>query len=205
MGLVSGLFLVHWLTLAAFSMAGTIVYVLVSRWDWLLAPKWFALLAAFQLAYLAGAAIRVSWSDAGSRETGLAADEGQAFHGERILIVEDEPLVAAHLAEEVEAASGRPLGPAGSVAEALAIIAGGTVDAAVLDVRLADGNVTAVALELMERNVPFVVLTGVQPPPEIAGRRPEVPIFRKPVPLASPIRSLTEQVNRAGKPRKKGA
>lgn len=76
------------------------------------------------------------------------------------------------------------------------------MDAAVLDIKLVDGEVTPVALELIRRKVPFVILTGVRTPREITERRPAVPIFRKPIPASSPIRSLAEQIRRAGKPRK---
>lgn len=200
-GFVSGLALLHWLTLAAVSLAGTIVFVLASPWDWLLLPKWFGLLTIYQLAYLTGAALQV-WLAGRSQSEISTPVRSQDLQGERILIVEDEPLVAAVLAEEIEAASGQPVGPATSVAEALRIIEAEDVDAAVLDIKLVDGEVTPVALELIRRKVPFVILTGVRTPREITERRPAVPIFRKPIPASSPIRSLAEQIRRAGKPRK---
>ncbi len=203
-GLVCGLFLLHWLSLAVLSLAGSVIFVLASPWHWLLLPKWFGLLTVFQLAYLGGAAIRLWMGEVRRSELeSSAAAPAQNLQGERILIVEDEPLVAADLAQEVKTASGHPIGPAASVAEALRIIEGEVVDAAVLDVKPTDGEVTPVALKVMDRNVPFAILTGEQTPRDTTARRPRVTIFRKPVPTSSTLRSLTEQIHRLGRRRKR--
>jgi DNA-binding response OmpR family regulator len=53
-----------------------------------------------------------------------------------IFIAEDEPYIALDLALAVEDADGLVVGPAASVEEALALLAAGPVDRAILDVNL---------------------------------------------------------------------
>jgi CheY-like chemotaxis protein len=202
-GLVLGLMLAHWLTLAGLSFIGSLAFAIVSPWDWLLVPTWFGLLAVFQLAYLGGTVARIRWSkaDESQADAFVVMAESEVFHGEGILIVEDQPAVAAHLVQEIEAAHGHAVGPAASVADALAFIEAGGVDGAVLDVNLADGEARTVAIELMHRDLPFVIITGVRTPPDVTARQAEASVLGKPAP-SSPIRSLSEKIYRAAKKRK---
>ena len=64
--------------------------------------------------------------------------------GIRVLIIEDEALIAATLAEAVLDAEGEVVGIASSVGEARRMIKQLTFDVAVLDLHLCDGEVTAV-------------------------------------------------------------
>ena len=78
-----------------------------------------------------------------------------------ILIVEDEPLIAMMLEDFLEVLERGVAGVADTCATALATIAGGGVDAAILDVNLRGGEKsTAVAEALAERGVPFIFATG---------------------------------------------
>jgi DNA-binding response OmpR family regulator len=97
------------------------------------------------------------------------------------LIVEDEPFVALDLALAVEDAGSIPVGPAGSVREALALLASGEVAAAILDVNLSDGDVFPVLQVLIDRGVPVIVQTGVAVPPELRSRFPGLTVLAKPV------------------------
>ena len=72
-GFVCGLLLLHWLALAFICAGASIVYFLVSPWDWLLIPKWFGLLTVLQSAYLAGLVTKVLADDARARERGHPA------------------------------------------------------------------------------------------------------------------------------------
>lgn len=78
----------------------------------------------------------------------------------RILLVEDEPLVAMAIEDSLETQNVGVVGPAGTVAEALALIAEGGIDAALLDVTLRGERVDPVADALSARNIPFVFTTG---------------------------------------------
>jgi CheY-like chemotaxis protein len=101
--------------------------------------------------------------------------------GSRILIVEDEPIVAFDLQELVHGAGGIPLEPVHTNRAALSLLEHETADLAILDVLLADGDVSPTALELMARGVPFVVCTGGTLPRVLRLCRPDVPLVRKPI------------------------
>jgi CheY-like chemotaxis protein len=85
----------------------------------------------------------------------------------RVLIVEDEMLVAMELAEMVSDAGYEPVGPVSSVPMALKVVADEPLDAAVLDYRL-DGETTVAVWEALEgKRVPFAIasaFTGDQLP-----------------------------------------
>ncbi len=78
----------------------------------------------------------------------------------RILIVEDEPIVAMMLEDMLENLGAIVVGPASSVIEANALIARGLPDAAVLDLNLGGERSHAVARQLRDKGVPFVFATG---------------------------------------------
>jgi DNA-binding NtrC family response regulator len=81
--------------------------------------------------------------------------------GKRILIVEDEFLVAEDLRRMIEQAGAVPVGPT-LTERAGRILAGREkIDAAVLDVHLSsDATSQGVALALKRRRVPFIIITG---------------------------------------------
>lgn len=83
-----------------------------------------------------------------------------SLKGKCFLVVEDEPLVALDLVAGLEGAGAQIAGPAGAVAEALDIIARVPLDAALLDGNLYGQPVDAVAAALVQRNVPFIFVTG---------------------------------------------
>ncbi len=98
----------------------------------------------------------------------------------RILIVEDEALLALDLAQRLEKAGFRIIGPTASVAGALSLIEREGCDAAVLDVHLGRETSEGVAERLRQRGTPFVTVTGYsdeQRPACYAGSR----LFPKPV------------------------
>ena len=115
--------------------------------------------------------------------------------GQRILIAEDEPFIAMDLASGVEEARGHVVGPAASVSEALALLAVNEVSGAILDVNLADRDVTPVALMLIEKKVPIVFHTGVGIPPELAMGHPNLVVCIKPTSLEGLIAHLKRQLN----------
>jgi CheY-like chemotaxis protein len=81
--------------------------------------------------------------------------------GRRILVVEDESLVAMLLETILEDLGCETVGPVSSVAEALEVIAGDDrLDGGLLDVNVAGVEIFPVAAELEARGVPFVFSTG---------------------------------------------
>lgn len=85
----------------------------------------------------------------------------QAFAGRRVLIVEDESLVAMLLETILEDMGCVPVGPAATVDEGLQLVGGGDpLDAALLDVNVAGRQVFPIAEALKTAGVPFVFSTG---------------------------------------------
>jgi CheY-like chemotaxis protein len=80
--------------------------------------------------------------------------------GRKILIVEDELIIAWALQAIVESLLGAVLGPVSSIDAALALLRNTTPDAALLDVNLHGVTVLPVAQECQQRKIPFVVVTG---------------------------------------------
>ena len=78
----------------------------------------------------------------------------------RILVVEDEFLVADHIATTLEDLGYVVVGPVATVADALAIIASEPIDGALLDANLDGTSSAPIADMLNARDVPFVVCTG---------------------------------------------
>jgi DNA-binding response OmpR family regulator len=102
------------------------------------------------------------------------------LNGIRVLIVEDEPLVAATLSDVVEDAEGEVVGVARSVSEARQMIRRLSFDTAVLDLNLSDGAVTPVLEALQARRSPTVVYSGGDLPARVRERHPELVTLRKP-------------------------
>lgn len=79
----------------------------------------------------------------------------------RVLLVEDEPLVAMFAADALERAGCEVVGPAATVAEALRLLDAGGADAALVDLRLGRGESgLPVAEALAARDIPFAFASG---------------------------------------------
>ncbi|MEW9856205.1 response regulator [Novosphingobium sp. M1R2S20] len=99
--------------------------------------------------------------------------------GLRVLVVEDEPLLAMELMVELEEAGAHPLGPAASCDHALDLIRDECPDLALLDGNLNGERIDRVADELAARATPFAFVSGYGPehlPEEHAAR----PVITKP-------------------------
>ena len=89
-----------------------------------------------------------------------AGDGAGAMAGKRILVVEDEMIVAMLIEDILMDGGATVVGPAARVARALDLLEEGDVDAALLDVNLAGEMTTPVAQELRRRGIPFAFATG---------------------------------------------
>jgi DNA-binding response OmpR family regulator len=102
------------------------------------------------------------------------------LNGARVLVVEDETLIAMALADTFEDAGAEVVGPAASVRDAFQLLGRQDIDAAILDVNLLDGEVTPVAEHLVARGVPILLYTGRGAPADLRARHPELPVLLKP-------------------------
>ena len=80
---------------------------------------------------------------------------------QHILIVEDEPLIAMMLEDFLDVLGKQLAGSVDNVAEALALIEAGGIDAAILDVNLRGGEKSFPIADALARiDVPFVFASG---------------------------------------------
>lgn len=107
----------------------------------------------------------------------------------RILIVEDDGFLALHLQAVIQSFGFEVLGPVGSLEQGLQLAETDTLDAAVLDIRLEQGQrVFPIARALQRRSIPFSFMTGFEDP-EIEAF--SAPVLQKPLEHAS-VRATIE-------------
>jgi PAS domain S-box-containing protein len=126
-------------------------------------------------------------------EAHVAAEENNSVEGARVLVVEDDMLIAQDICEHVRGAGGVVVGPVARLADAVIAAAEGEVDVAVLDVNLAGASVFAVADVLKAKGVPFVFLTGYRRR-DIPQRFGDAPSHLKPVRPEAVLRTLGRQL-----------
>lgn len=97
--------------------------------------------------------------------------------GLRVLIVEDEPIVAMTLEDILMDLGHDVVGPAGRLDEGLELAEEPVLDLAVLDVNLGGERSTPIARRLRERGIRFVFATGYGAAPE---GFEDVPLVSKP-------------------------
>ena len=132
--------------------------------------------------------------DAGGPAAAIAAaDPAPATRDRpRVLVVEDEALIAMEVVATLEDAGYQVVGPAGTVARALDLVERIGCDHAVLDVNLGRETAEPVALRLRALGVPFLSLSGY-------ARAQQPPAFHGAPALSKPLRpkELLEELARA--------
>ncbi len=116
---------------------------------------------------------------------------GTPLSGRRILVVDDDEMIAELIEEMILEEGGSVVGPAHSLDRALALARDEAIDAAVLDVNLAGVRSFPVADVLRTRGIPFLFATGygdVAISPEHAG----APMIAKPFPLDALVRRIEQ-------------
>ena len=110
--------------------------------------------------------------------------------GSLVLVAEDQIFIAMDLALAVEDAGGEVAGPVASVENALVLIEMRPITAAILDYNLTDGDITPVAILLLDANIPIIIQSGVGIPPELAMRFPDLVVYIKPYDAADLVSKL---------------
>lgn len=90
----------------------------------------------------------------------MAVAGGSTLAGLRLLVVEDEYMVAEHIGMLIEDFGCDLAGPVGTIEEALLAIREGGLDGVLLDANLNGDSTAPIAAELHAAAVPFVVVTG---------------------------------------------
>jgi DNA-binding response OmpR family regulator len=117
----------------------------------------------------------------------------------RILILEDEALIAMDVRETLEREGFEVIGPFDRVMPAMVAVAGIPIDGAILDVAIGTEQAYEVAEALSAANIPFVWATAYQRaelPPQYRGR----PCLQKPfdtAELTSTLRRALDGTSRA--------
>jgi CheY-like chemotaxis protein len=100
--------------------------------------------------------------------------------GRRILLAEDESLIALHVADDLEDVGGEIVGPAARVKDAVSLAEKAQIDVGVLDINLGGEAIWPVAEILQRRGIPFVFLTGYAIIPSVPPNFAAVPKLNKP-------------------------
>lgn len=108
---------------------------------------------------------------------------------DRILVVDDEFLVAYGLAAMVRQCGCAVVGPVANVAEGLSAIRQNVLDGAVLDINLGEERVWPIADLLQERGLPFVFASGYGRS-DVKKRFRHVPLLCKPLSVPDIARAL---------------
>jgi two-component SAPR family response regulator len=95
----------------------------------------------------------------------------------RILIVEDEPIVALNYAAILQEAGYESVGPVGSIKQGLDLVASEQLDGAVLDIDISGAPVDPIIVALRAKRVPYIFVSAY---PERAGRYGNAIFVEKP-------------------------
>jgi CheY-like chemotaxis protein len=109
---------------------------------------------------LAGGSAVSQREDQSSSAALNARDLAASLSGRRILVVEDEALIAGQIESLLVGQGCLVSGPVPALDGALALARSEPLDAAILDVSLSGSRSEAVVNALRERAIPFIVLTG---------------------------------------------
>jgi CheY-like chemotaxis protein len=122
-----------------------------------------------------------------------------SLHGLRILVVEDNFVLADALRYMLAGYEGVVTSIAPTIERALASLAADPIDVAVLDINLNGDNVVPFADHLRAAGIPFVFVTGYGDDPELLPEHLRtLPRLEKPVEAERLVRLLLELCGRAG-------
>jgi DNA-binding response OmpR family regulator len=127
---------------------------------------------------------------------GMKADD-HSLQGARILIAEDDAILALDVREILRQAGAQIVGPAATLRQTLFLMSTFSVSAALLDVNLRDGEVFPAACALEERGAGIVFYTAYADVDSVRRAWPGARVLTKPAPprlLISAIRQTCSPV-----------
>jgi PAS domain S-box-containing protein len=122
-------------------------------------------------------AMREKASD--EKAAGVASDR-IVVNGNRVMVVEDEALVAMVVTDAITELGYQVVGPFSRPPDAIAAVKDNEIAAAILDINLAGTLVYPVAEELTSRGIPFVFVTGYGIE-SVDKRFSDIPVLQKPI------------------------
>lgn len=121
--------------------------------------------------------------------------DAKSLEGIRVLVMEDEYLIADDLARALKAAGAVPVGPAPTVERAEELLTGTRVDAAILDLNLHGNMASGFVERLVATGLPCLIVSGYSEdamPAAVEG----VPRLEKPINPGAVVKALEEQLAR---------
>ncbi|MFL0356005.1 response regulator [Erythrobacter sp. GH1-10] len=115
----------------------------------------------------------------------------------RILVAEDEMIVAFDLCDTVEEAGFEVQGPHAGISDAMLAFQKQKPDLAILDIQLNDGNVFNFAQKLADENVPIIFHSGRHSSEEVEAQFPGATTLAKPCPPADMIQAMNKVLDAA--------
>ena len=112
----------------------------------------------------------------------------------RVLIVEDEPLIAAIIARTVTVFDEQEVYRARSNTDANTILIQSDVTFAILDVGLSDGTCDPIAKRLIDLSIPFIFVSGFRCS-EVTRFGANIPFVQKPFTITCIEKAVTEALN----------
>ena len=123
----------------------------------------------------------------------MKSSRGSQLQDVRVLILEDEFLIADDLARAVRDAGGTPLGPVNSVHDAEKLIARNQLDAAIVDLNLRGAMATEFVERLAATELPCLIVSGYAEEALPLSLR-EVPRLEKPISPISVVSALAQEL-----------
>jgi|SRR5271157_2711538 len=118
------------------------------------------------------------------------------LQGLRILVVEDNALLAMTVDSILRSAGADVAGPVGTLSEAAQLASGETLSGAILDIKLNTEEVWPVARILVDRGVPFVFCSGHFDRDILPDEWSEYPILTKPTRARQIVEGVARVVRR---------
>ena len=110
----------------------------------------------------------------------MTSETGRKTANLRILIVEDEYLVAEEISETLRGIRINVVGPVGMIQEAYQAVQDTSLDCAVMDINIGEGASFPLIDVLIQRSVPVLLMTGYDQE-ELPMKYRSLPLVQKPL------------------------